>query len=52
MKKQIPLPFDKPLGKPVRKFEDTFSAFELIKETFFKEKKNDRTTTIDDTKDC
>lgn len=28
------LPNDKPLGEPVRKFEDTFSAFNVVKEHF------------------
>jgi len=41
-KKFVPMfPEDKPLGKPVRRFEDTFSVWDLFKEMIEKSKQGE-----------
>jgi len=40
MKDKVLLPEDKGLGEPVRRFEDTFSVWTVIKNKFFPDLKD------------
>ncbi|MGM4987436.1 hypothetical protein [Tardiphaga sp. 841_E9_N1_2] len=48
MKKRVRMFPDEPLGKPVKRFEDTFSAETVMMETFFPEAKAEQIQAIDD----